>query len=268
MAAAAPSRCDSPRKTRNRQDGSYLHPDALHVRSFAAPHLAAVKRSPRAALERSGSRGSLGSKRRRPRGLLPCGGPRINELSYPATSKMIAGSAGKITAARSLAAFGPATIRTNHENDPRNPSNGSRSQWDAVMTSPAPSLNSFRKHQALRAGTCEHAERHNPAWRRRIQGWRRNCFVPGSDSHVFVVDGLRFGINICYDTNFPESARKLADLGASLNEGYPAWQAPGSPCGDEIKFSNDKPGHQAEPRGERRSIAISAMMLSAAVAIR
>jgi predicted amidohydrolase len=43
-----------------------------------------------------------------------------------------------------------------------------------------------------------------------------NCFDAGIDSHVFEVDGLRFGINICYDTNFPEAARKVADCGASL----------------------------------------------------
>ncbi len=41
-------------------------------------------------------------------------------------------------------------------------------------------------------------------------------FDAGSDSHVFEIAGLRFGINICYDTNFPEAARKVADLGASL----------------------------------------------------
>jgi len=41
-------------------------------------------------------------------------------------------------------------------------------------------------------------------------------FDAGSDSPVFEVQGLRFGINICYDTNFPDAARKLADLGASL----------------------------------------------------
>jgi predicted amidohydrolase len=43
-----------------------------------------------------------------------------------------------------------------------------------------------------------------------------HIFDAGSDSHVFEVDGLRFGINICYDTNFPEAARKVVDLGASL----------------------------------------------------
>jgi predicted amidohydrolase len=41
-------------------------------------------------------------------------------------------------------------------------------------------------------------------------------FDAGSDSRVFEIAGLRFGINICYDTNFPEAARKVADLGASL----------------------------------------------------
>ncbi|UXS05615.1 carbon-nitrogen hydrolase family protein [Agrobacterium tumefaciens] len=42
------------------------------------------------------------------------------------------------------------------------------------------------------------------------------CFDAGSDSYVFEVDGLRFGISICYDTNFPEAAQKIAALGASL----------------------------------------------------
>ncbi|MEO8685226.1 MAG: carbon-nitrogen hydrolase family protein [Devosia sp.] len=42
------------------------------------------------------------------------------------------------------------------------------------------------------------------------------AFRPGDDSPIFSVDGLRFGINICFDTNFPEAARKVADLGASL----------------------------------------------------
>jgi predicted amidohydrolase len=43
-----------------------------------------------------------------------------------------------------------------------------------------------------------------------------HIFDAGSDSHVFEVGGLRFGINICSDTNFSEAAQKVADLGASL----------------------------------------------------
>jgi predicted amidohydrolase len=43
-----------------------------------------------------------------------------------------------------------------------------------------------------------------------------HIFDAGSDSQVFEVDGLRFGVNICYDTNFSEAARKVANLGASL----------------------------------------------------
>lgn len=31
-----------------------------------------------------------------------------------------------------------------------------------------------------------------------------HIFDAGSESHLFEVDGLRFGINICYDTNFPQ----------------------------------------------------------------
>ncbi|OEO29552.1 hydrolase [Devosia insulae DS-56] len=42
------------------------------------------------------------------------------------------------------------------------------------------------------------------------------AFTAGTDSPSFEVDGLRFGINICYDTNFPEAARQVANSGASL----------------------------------------------------
>lgn len=41
-------------------------------------------------------------------------------------------------------------------------------------------------------------------------------FGVGADSPIFEVAGLRFGINICYDTNFPQAARKVADQGATL----------------------------------------------------
>lgn len=41
-------------------------------------------------------------------------------------------------------------------------------------------------------------------------------FDPGNDSSVFAVDTLRFGINICHDTNFPEAARAIANHGATL----------------------------------------------------
>lgn len=45
---------------------------------------------------------------------------------------------------------------------------------------------------------------------------RERCFDAGRTPAVFDVEGLRFGINICYDTNFPSAARAAADLGASL----------------------------------------------------
>jgi len=42
------------------------------------------------------------------------------------------------------------------------------------------------------------------------------AFTTGTDSPSFEIDGLRFGINICYDTNFPEAAQRVAATGASL----------------------------------------------------
>ncbi|MFC3077169.1 carbon-nitrogen hydrolase family protein [Phenylobacterium terrae] len=41
-------------------------------------------------------------------------------------------------------------------------------------------------------------------------------FTPGDDCPAFEAAGVRFGVNICYDTNFPEAARKVADSGAAL----------------------------------------------------
>lgn len=43
-----------------------------------------------------------------------------------------------------------------------------------------------------------------------------SCFRPGGEVRTFDVDGLRFGINICFDTNFAEAALSVAQQGASL----------------------------------------------------
>lgn len=43
-----------------------------------------------------------------------------------------------------------------------------------------------------------------------------SVFRPGSDNPAFTVGGLRFGINICYDTNFSTAASMVAAGGASL----------------------------------------------------
>lgn len=41
-------------------------------------------------------------------------------------------------------------------------------------------------------------------------------FNAGTAYPVFKTGDLTFGINICYDTNFPQAARNLADQGAQL----------------------------------------------------
>jgi 5-aminopentanamidase len=41
-------------------------------------------------------------------------------------------------------------------------------------------------------------------------------FEAGRDYPVFDLDGLKFGINICYDMNFPECAKALAEQKANL----------------------------------------------------
>lgn len=51
--------------------------------------------------------------------------------------------------------------------------------------------------------------------KRHLHGGER-IFDAGNDSPVFAVAGLRFGVNICYDTNFPAAARTIADRRATL----------------------------------------------------
>lgn len=43
-----------------------------------------------------------------------------------------------------------------------------------------------------------------------------SSFSAGTDTPVFNAGGLKFGINICYDTNFPVAAQRVADCGATL----------------------------------------------------
>lgn len=45
---------------------------------------------------------------------------------------------------------------------------------------------------------------------------KESFFKAGTDTVAVSVDGLRFGVNICFDTNFPEAAQKIAERGASL----------------------------------------------------
>jgi len=41
-----------------------------------------------------------------------------------------------------------------------------------------------------------------------------SAFSPGRESPVFEKNGVRYGVNICYDANFPEAATALAARGA------------------------------------------------------
>lgn len=43
-----------------------------------------------------------------------------------------------------------------------------------------------------------------------------NIFRAGESYPIFNVDGLKFGINICYDTQFPEAAAAVVEQGADL----------------------------------------------------
>jgi predicted amidohydrolase len=52
-------------------------------------------------------------------------------------------------------------------------------------------------------------------YRKQHPAIRRSVYAAGTDSRVFNVDGLTFGIVICYDTNFPECVARVAQQGAN-----------------------------------------------------
>lgn len=63
-------------------------------------------------------------------------------------------------------------------------------------------------------------------YRKRHPAIRRSVYAAGTETPVFHVDGLTFGIAICYDSSFPELAGRVADQGASVlfvpsNNGLP-----------------------------------------------
>lgn len=67
-------------------------------------------------------------------------------------------------------------------------------------------------------------------YRKRQPAIRRSVYQAGRDLPVFEVGGLRFGIQICLDTNDPEPARTLARAGAAAlffptNNGLPHGRA-------------------------------------------
>jgi predicted amidohydrolase len=70
----------------------------------------------------------------------------------------------------------------------------------------------------------------------------RSVYSAGSEVPVFHVDGLTFGIVICYDSQFPELAREIAAQGASAlfiptNNGLPHGKA-GPEIIDEARISD------------------------------
>jgi predicted amidohydrolase len=47
-------------------------------------------------------------------------------------------------------------------------------------------------------------------------GFERDYFTPGAGCNLFTFAGIRIGTLICYDAEFPETARHLAAMGAEL----------------------------------------------------
>lgn len=56
--------------------------------------------------------------------------------------------------------------------------------------------------------------------------WEQSTFAPGTGSEIMVLAGIKTGLLICYDVEFPELARELAKAGAELIATPTALMAP------------------------------------------
>ena len=82
-------------------------------------------------------------------------------------------------------------------------------------------------------------------------------FMPGDDFPVFKTNGMTFGINICYDLNFPECARAVADAGASLIV---------CPCNNMLRYQNaERWKEKHNPIRARRAVETNMWLLSSDV---
>jgi len=75
--------------------------------------------------------------------------------------------------------------------------------------------NGARAASVLRAGRIEqtYAKQYLPNYEVFDE---RRYFVPGTDSCVFEVEGLRLGLLICEDAWYPEPARRAREAGAQM----------------------------------------------------
>jgi predicted amidohydrolase len=71
-------------------------------------------------------------------------------------------------------------------------------------------------HDLYNTAVVVHRRRLVGRYRKRHLLGREGCFRPGTDVATFEIEGLRFGINICFDTNFADAAQSVAREGASL----------------------------------------------------
>ena len=53
--------------------------------------------------------------------------------------------------------------------------------------------------------------------KRAIWGWDRDNFIPGNETGIVEIDGIRIGIRICFEVRFPEYFRELYRQKTDLN---------------------------------------------------
>lgn len=54
-----------------------------------------------------------------------------------------------------------------------------------------------------------HGKNLKPYHKRALWGWDKDNFQPGNETSIYIIDGIKVGVRICYEVRFPEYFREL-----------------------------------------------------------
>lgn len=91
----------------------------------------------------------------------------------------------------------------------------------------------------------------------KLIGKENDVFKAGNDFPVFELEGIKYGINICYDLNFSECAKAISEQGASILV---------CPCNNMLTFQNaEKWKNKHNPARAERSKETGLWLISSDV---
>ena len=87
-------------------------------------------------------------------------------------------------------------------------------------------------------------------------GWDKDNFTKGSNNGIFEMEGIKFGIRICFEIRFPEFFRELYKRNTDINlvlfydvadiDDNERYNMISVPCGDGIRIISQKAAKSME----------------------